>query len=202
MVPPRSRFHADEADLSPAFLRRVRERDREAMDVFFSRYYDRVYAHVVNLTRDPDRGADVCQEIFLKLHRVADRLDPERDPTAWVFTVATNAVKDHWRSREHLRGRREKGVEDLAALNAAHPDANVQAVMEKDEELRAVWSALHELSADDREIILLRDFEEFETTAVAAMLDLKPDAVRQRHSRAVKRLGEEFKRRHRDEGRA
>jgi len=195
MVPPRSRFHADERPLAPELLRGVIARDPEAMDVFFDHYYDRVYAHVVNMLRDAVLGQDLTQEIFLRLHRGIERLDPQRDPTGWVFTVATNVVRDHWRSREHKRRERELGVEDQTMLDAAHPDPDVQSAMEKDEELRAVWAALHLLSDDDREIILLRDYEELDTADIARMLDIKPDAVRQRHSRAVARLGKTFRER-------
>lgn len=198
MVPPRSRFHGDEPEFGPEFLRRVQRRDREAMDTFFDRYYDRVYAHVVNMMRDPVRGQDVCQDIFLKLHHAVAKLDPERDPTPWVFAVASNAVRDHWRSRAHGRDRREQGVDDMSGLDVPHPDRAVDAAMEKDQELRAVWSALHALGDDDREIILLRDYEELETRDIAGMLDITVEAVRQRHSRAVRRLGEEYRRRQGD----
>jgi len=196
MVPPRSRFHGDEPAFDPDFLQRVQRREPQAMGAFFERYYDRVYAHVVNLMRDPVRGQDVCQDVFLKLHHAVAKLDPRRDPTPWVFAVASNAVRDHWRSRAHTRDRREQGVEDLGVLDVAHPDRGVQAAMEKDQELRAVWSALHSLGEDDREVILLRDYEELETKDVADMLGITPEAVRQRHSRAVRRLGEEYRRRH------
>ena len=82
---------------------------------------------------------------------------------------------------------------DEAQLKAAHPDPDVQSVMEKDEELRAVWRALHSLRETDREIILLRDYEELTTTDIGVMLQLAPDAVRQRYSRAVVKLGEVFR---------
>ena len=57
---------------------------------------------------------------------------------------------------------------------------------------RAVWGALAEVSPEDREIILLRDFEELPTADIAGMLELNKDAVRQRHSRAVARLSRAF----------
>ncbi len=192
MVPPRSRYHPEEPAPSPGLLRRVIRRDAEALDVFFEHYYDRIYAHVVNLLRDRTLGEDLTQEIFMRLHGAVERLDPDRDPTGWVFTVATNAVRDHWRSREHKRRSRELGVDDPAELDAPHPDPGVQSAMERDEDLRAVWAALHELKPEDREIILLRDYEELDTGAIAAALDLKPEAVRQRHSRALKRLARRF----------
>ncbi len=193
MVPARSRFHEDERPLGALVLKRVTQCDPEAMDVFFNHYYDRVYAHVVNLLRDPVLGQDLTQEIFLRLHRTIKQLDPERDPAGWVFTVATNVIRDHWRSREHKRGERELHVEDQSRLNAPHPDPDVQSVMEKDEELRAVWQALHSLRDADREIILLCDYEELPAARVAEMLTISPEAVRQRHSRAVTRLGGLFR---------
>jgi RNA polymerase sigma-70 factor (ECF subfamily) len=160
--------------------------------MFFEHYYDRVYAHVVNLLRDPVLGQDLTQDVFMRLHKVIDRLDTDRDPSGWVFTVATNVVRDHWRSAEHKRKEAEKGTGDPTDLNLAHPDSDVQAAMEKDEDLRAVWAALHTLSLDDREIILLRDYEELPTAEIGQMLELNQDAVRQRHSRAVARLGKAF----------
>ena len=179
--------------MATAVLERVVRQDPDALDQFFSHYYDRIYAHVVNLMKDPILGQDLTQEVFLRLHRAVVKLDPQRDPTGWVFTVATNVIRDHWRSREHKRRERELMVEDQEDLKAAHPDPDVQSVMEKDEDLRQVWRALHRLSENDREIILLRDYEELDTKDICEMLELTPDTVRQRHSRAVGRLGELFR---------
>jgi len=195
LVPARSQFKDDAGALTPDLLLRVTRREQEPLEVFFNHFYDRVYAHVVNLMRDTTLGEDLTQDVFMRLHRVIDRLDPQRDPAGWVFTVATNVVRDYWRSADHRRKDAEVHVEDPGDLPVAHPDRDVQAAMESDEELRAVWAALHTLSVEDREIILLRDYEELATADIGQMLDLKTDAVRQRHSRAVARLGKAFHKR-------
>ena len=192
MVPARSRFKDDAGAITPAILVRVAQRDQKALEVFFDHFYDRVFAHVVNLTRDVTLGEDMTQDVFIRLHRVVDRLDPQRDPAGWVFTVATNVVRDYWRSADHKRKAAEVQTGDPEELNLAHPDRDVQAAMENDEELRAVWAALHTLSVDDREVILLKDYEELATADIGQMLDLNSDAVRQRHSRAVARLAKAF----------
>ena len=192
MVPARSRFKDDAGALTPAILARVTQREPEALDLFFDHYYDRVYAHVVNLLRDVNLGEDLTQDVFMRMHRVVDRLDPERDPTGWVFTVATNVVRDYWRSADHKRKGAEVQTGDPGDWKVAHPDRDVQAAMESDEELKAVWAALETLSVEDREIILLKDYEELSTADISRMLSLQNDAVRQRHSRAVARLGKAF----------
>jgi RNA polymerase sigma-70 factor (ECF subfamily) len=190
LVPARSSFKGGKDDLSSAILTRVIRREPEALELFFDHFYDRIYAHVVNLLRDRTQAEDLTQEVFIRLHKVIDRMDPAREPAGWVFTVATNVVRDYWRSAEHKKQAAEQGDPHEMAL--AHPDADVHEAMEQDEQLQAVWAALHELSVDDREIILLKDYEELSTADISAMLDVKPDAVRQRHSRAVARLGKAF----------
>ncbi len=193
MVPARSKFKTPDDGLDPAVLQQVVRREGPAMAVFFEYYYDRVYAHVAQLTRDRTIAEDLTQEIFIRLQKTIERLNPERDPTGWVFTVATNVVRDHWRSAGQRRRAAEVSTEAAGAHRLPHPDPDVAAVLEQDEELRAVWKALDEVSTEDREVILLRDFEELPTDEIALMLDLNPDAVRQRHSRAVARLAKAFK---------
>ena len=39
--------------MAAAVLERVVRCEPDAMDAFFNHYYDRVYAHVVNMLRDP-----------------------------------------------------------------------------------------------------------------------------------------------------
>jgi len=192
MVPARSSFKTPDDGLEPGVLQKAVRRDGPAMAVFFEYYYDRVYAHVAQLTRDRTSAEDLTQEIFIRLQKTIERLDPDRDPTGWVFTVATNVVRDHWRSAGQRRRQAEVSTETAGAHLLPHPDPDVAAVLEHDEELRAVWGALAEVSPEDREIILLRDFEELATADIAGMLELNPDAVRQRHSRAVARLSSAF----------
>ena len=55
-------------------------------------------------------------------------------------------------------------------------------------------AALGELRPADREILLLRSYQARATDEAAHVLDIQPDAVRQRHSRAVRRLAEQYNR--------
>ncbi len=56
---------------------------------------------------------------------------------------------------------------------------------ERQERLRA---ALLELSEDDREILVLRHLEELSNSEIAEILEIRVDAVRARHTRALDRL--------------
>ena len=172
----------------------VRRREPAALERFFDFYYDRVFGHVVRMVGDPHQAEDVAHDIFLRLHRNLERLDPERDPTGWVFTVAANGVRDFWRSRVHHEQRRQAPLADehLEVIPSQQDDPLEQ--LDRQQDADVVSQALAELSESDREIILLRDYENLDTATIAEVLELQPDAVRQRHSRAVARLGEAFRR--------
>src|SRR5205814_249964 len=83
--------------LTAADLERARDRDPEALAAFFEAYFDRIYALVYRLLGNRAAAEDVTQEVFLKVHRAVDRLDPQRDPGAWLSTIAYNACRDLWR---------------------------------------------------------------------------------------------------------
>jgi len=163
------------------------------MEQFFDLYYDRIFAHVARLVRDTHLAEDLTHDVFLRLNRVLDRLDPGRDPAAWVFTVATNVVRDHWRSRTHKEAGRRTELSGAHLEVLADTEQDVEQQLARRQEHEAVQHAMTGLSEGDREVILLRDYEGLNSVTVAEILGLKPDAVRQRHSRAVSRLGELFK---------
>ena len=193
MTPSDANKRAAAAPLDRETIARVRRRDPQAMEKFFDLYYDRLFGHVARLVGNVHLAEDLTHDVFLRLNRVLDRLDPERDPTAWVFTVATNVVRDHWRSRGHkdtARGTELTGAH-LEVLADEADDAEAQLTRRQEQE--RVRQALTELSDDDREVILLRDFEDLDSGTVGDILGLKADAVRQRHKRAVGRLGQAFR---------
>ena len=182
------------AVLDAATLRRVRDRDAEALGRFFDCFYDRIFGHVAHMVGNATLAEDLTQDAFLRMHRGIDRLDPERDPTAWVFTVTTNTVRDHWRSKEHRSGQRRSDLDPEHDLNLPADEPGVQEEMEREEAARAVRAALQQLSPEDREVILLRSYEDLNSPEVGEILGLSPEAVRQRHRRAVGRLGDSLKR--------
>lgn len=160
------------------------------MEQFFDLYYDRLFAHVARLVHDTHLAEDLTHDVFLRLNRVLDRLDPHRDPTAWVFTVATNVVRDHWRSRDHKASGRNTELTGAHLEVLADNEEDVEEQLARRQEQEALQQALDGLSDADREVILLSDYEGLNSITVAEILGLKPDAVRQRHRRAVTRLGE------------
>lgn len=172
-------------------LEGVRRREPAALEAFFERYFDRVYAIVARLLGNRAAAEDAAQEVFVKIHRAAHTLDPARDPGPWVATIATNVCRDFWRSAPHRMERRSASLEDTPGLadrlttGIADPEHNL--VMA--ERAGLVQAAILELKEDFREVVLLREYDGRSYEEIAAIVGANEAAVRKRYSRALAELG-------------
>jgi RNA polymerase sigma factor (sigma-70 family) len=182
--------------LGASVLRRVREREPAALAEFFEAYFERVYALVHRLLGDPTRAEDAAAEVFLKIHRAADRIDPERDPMPWLATIATNVCRDLWRSGADRMRRASIPVDDPAVRERLTSGANEP---ERDllaaERERAVREAVLALPEDLRDSVLLFDYAGLPHEEIATALGITHEAARKRHSRALAALGRALKER-------
>lgn len=177
-------------------LCRVRDREPAAMNRFFDAYFDRVHAYVTRLLRDATLAEDLTQDAFVRMHGALDRLDPDRDPSPWVFTVVTNTVRDYWRSRLHRTNGMNVSLDDAWDVAANNEQSSPERDLLRKEAAAQVREALGRLSPADREILLLRSFQNLRTAEVEEILGISADAVRQRYSRAIKRLGVAYRELH------
>ncbi len=193
MTRSQSREDPKDSPFEAEFLDAVKRRQTEAMNGFFDYFYNRIFGYLCHLVHDPNLAADLTQDTFLRIHRNLHRLDSGRDPTGWVFTIAVNTVRDFWRSGTHKSETVRRDAAQPEELPLTDGKQRVDEKLEKEAECQAVREALASLANDDQEIILLRNYQELDTAAIADLLQLKPDNVRQRHSRAVARLGQVYK---------
>ena len=78
----------------PRWLERVRARDPEALGEFYERYVDRVFGLAWRMLGERTLAEDATSDVFYKVHRAADRLDPTRDPVPWLVTITANVCRD------------------------------------------------------------------------------------------------------------
>lgn len=179
---------------SAEFLERVRAREPRALEEFFERYFDRVYALVYRMLGHRTPAEDAAADVVVKALRAIDRIDPMRDPWPWLVSIATNACRDLWRSGAHRMARQALDVDDPAVRATLSDGRNdPEADVEKDERERLVQVALLELPEDLRTSVLLYDYAGMSHEAIAEQLGITHDAARKRHSRALAALGKRLK---------
>jgi RNA polymerase sigma-70 factor (ECF subfamily) len=147
-------------------------------------------------------ASDIVQEVLIEANRrLPDYLRaPEIPFSLWLRQMAQDRLIDAHR-RHRAAARRSLDREQPLAAPAAAGRSSLDLAGEvRDQELTparaAVWNELrarfHEavalLEAQDREIILLRHFEQLSNMDAARALGVSPAAAGMRHLRAVRRL--------------
>jgi RNA polymerase sigma-70 factor (ECF subfamily) len=144
--------------------------------------------------------SDVVQEALLKAHQAFDQFRgrTEAELAGWLRQILYNVLADLVR-RFQVTGQRQVGrerpLEELldassAALNnlLAHGGPSPSESAERRELGVVLADALAELSADHREVLVLRSLEEREWPEVAQRMDRSEGAVRMLWARALKQL--------------
>lgn len=145
--------------------------------------------------------ADIVQETLLEVtHRLGEYV--ERRPMsfrAWLHQTACQRLQMAW--REHRRAvRRSVDLEvpfvDDTSLQMAcsllghnSPSDDLQ----RWEMLERVRCAIQQLPADDRNLIVMRNFDHLDNREVADLLGLQPAAASKRYGRALLRLRRHLK---------
>jgi RNA polymerase sigma-70 factor (ECF subfamily) len=152
-------------------------------DEIYRRHYASLFRYMCRLTGDVDAAEDATQEAFLSLLR---RNLPENEAKPWLFTVATNFVRDTAR-RAETRRRLGPKVEQLSVAPMRPDEA-----AERREAVDSVREVLERLSHRDRKILLLRE-EGFSYKEIAATIDVAPSSVGTLIARALRRFAAEYK---------
>jgi RNA polymerase sigma-70 factor (ECF subfamily) len=130
-----------------------------------------------------DEIDDLVQETFFRAFRRLDGWRGEASFRSWLFTIASNALRDEYRRR---KGRRMLSLEDRDLADSADPHADLAAA-ETADRLREGLAALPRLQ---REVFLLRTQEGAGYIDIATALGTTPGAARVHYHHAVKRLKE------------
>ena len=127
---------------------------------------------------------ELAAETFAVAFRNWDRLDPERPVRPWLYGIAANLMRHHWRKeRRMLRAYARTGVDPVfAEEDAAAERADAEA------RHRELAAALAELRKDEREILLLRAWAELTDSEIADALGLPLGTVKSKLSRARDKL--------------
>lgn len=171
---------ADDPRSDHELLAAMAAEDGAAFEALVRRWRARVVNFLVSRGADPEGAEDCAQETFLRVHGYRRSYRPDAPFTAFLFTVARNALLDWKRSRARRQGR-EAGPGGLEA--AAAPDRIGPALDHVD-----LAAALTRLPARLREVVELGAVRGLPYQAVATLLGIPEGTVKSRMHHALKEL--------------
>lgn len=157
------------------------DRSGSGFNHLYERLHPSLWRYVHRLVGDGDTADDVVQDAFVRL---LSRPDLDGDSARlWLFTVATNLVRD--RGRTISRRRRLLA----AGLMTPDPIRPADSEIERDQRVQAVRSALARLPERDRQLLLMRE-EGFKYHEMAEVVGVAAGSVGTLIARAVRRFTE------------
>lgn len=178
--------------------RALRGGDDAALAQLFERHRERLL-RMVQFRLDPRLvgrldAEDVVQEAFLDAgKRVASFRADDKPFLVWIRLMTQQTMVDlhrrHLGAKMRSAGREVSAKQSgtLSGLFVGHFTSPSQAVM-REELRRRVEEALESMDEIDREVLLLRHFEELSNKEAAEVLGIQENAASNRYVRALVRL--------------
>ena len=146
------------------------------------------------LTRNAEDAREVAQEALLRAFRSLAGYDASRSFRNWLFQIAANEARDRYRKRAREKAAFDSLVErsPCATTGAAAPGPETD--RDRQEIRSDILRALAVLSPREREVLVLRDLEDFDVAETARTLGCSAIAVRVHLSKARRKLAEVLRR--------
>lgn len=165
-------------------MREIDSRRTKRFDALFESYSADIVAYCTWRSSAGSDPQDAVADVFLTAWRRLDEV-PEGDAArVWLYATARRVMANHRRS-----GRRRIALHQRLEFEAASAQ---QEPASSSREEALVHEALRRLRAEDREILLLSEWEELSPAEIAAVLRCRAVTVRGRLHRARRRFRSVF----------
>jgi RNA polymerase sigma-70 factor (ECF subfamily) len=78
-------------------VERAQRGDRAALVALYHRYVSEIFGYLYNQVGDVHDAEDLTSETFLRLVRALDGFAGRSSFRTWIYEIARNQVRDHWR---------------------------------------------------------------------------------------------------------
>lgn len=159
-----------------------------AFNGIMARWKERLIGFLHRLCGDHGTACLLAQETFVRVYRHRRSYNPRLPFSTWIFSIARNLARNHlrWRSRHPETLLPPEELPDACDAGGGAADPVGQA--ESREKLRALTSAISNLSRDQREVLILSVYEGLSHDEIAEIIDSTPRAVEGRLYRARQEL--------------
>ena len=139
---------------------------RAAFEELFGRYHKPLHCFFGRRLNNPERAEDLTQETFLAVIRGASRYEPRALVRTYLYGIALNLLAAE---------RRKASTSGKFGQSAREPktDGTPECVL-------WVRQAMEKLDAPDREILMLREYEQLSYSEISGLLRIPVNTVRSR----------------------
>jgi len=153
-----------------ALMQEFQGGSRAAFEELFARYRKPLYGLFVRRLNNSQRAEDLTQETFLAVIRAVSRYEPRSSVQTYLYGIALKLL-----AAERRRVFRNSAWSSALGLGTTEPNTD-----RTPDSVLWVRQAMERLDASDREILMLREYEQLSYSEIAELLRIPVNTVRSR----------------------
>ena len=157
----------------------LRTGNTDSLGVLVSRWERPLFRFVYRLLPRREEAQDICQETFLRILKKADRFRDGGKFSTWMYQIALNLCRDEVRHRRRW-GKLVVENPSPAIVESAGTTRNPDGDLGRREEREAVGLALRQIPAEQREVLVLKEFQGLRFREIAEILGCPESTVKSR----------------------
>ncbi|MEQ8440211.1 MAG: RNA polymerase sigma factor [Ilumatobacter fluminis] len=159
---------------------------RRQVGAWFDAHVNTIHRYIARRAGD-DVAVDVTAETFRVALEQFDRFDTGRgDERSWLYGIATNLLRHHWRTEQRLTRTHLRFGETTRV--PGDPLVAVEARVDAERDAERVLDAIDRLDPDDRDLLVLVAWEHLSSAEISAVLDVPASTIRARLRRIRSQL--------------
>jgi RNA polymerase sigma factor (sigma-70 family) len=168
---------------SDTLIVQARDGDSNAQGKLVQLWYKRIYNFAYKFFFDHDLAMEAAQKTFISMHRnIGNLQDPNRFKS-WLYTVAMNCCREETRRKKSARA---FSLEQVAEGEGSPWEQTRSRNENPEQQLRHIELAdllqgcLMELNADQREVVIMKEYEGLKFREIAEVLGISENTVKSR----------------------
>ena len=147
-------------------------------------HHGEIYRYLRRVTSRPTEAEDLSQETFLRAYRAYRTLGPDANVRAWLFAIATNLSRNHFRSEKRRRVAHQAVLREKREADPEGPET--EALFGEARTL--VESTVRELPFKQRLAFIMRKIHDLDYEAIGRSLDCSPESARAHVFQALRKI--------------
>lgn len=178
-------------------IHQARSGDSRAQSQLVQCWYKRVYNYSLKYLGDHDQAMDVSQQTFIAMYQKLNGLRDTSKFKSWLYTLLVNFCRMQQRQNGKSSGNQLNGhatakqESEIISLRSSANDPEEQMI--QNELADAVQKALLQLSSEQREVLILKEYEGLKFREIAEALNISENTAKSRLYYALSHLRQYLK---------
>lgn len=156
----------------------------DPFELVVERHHPEIHRYLGRLTRRGDEADDLAQETFFRAYRAWNTLPPDANVRAWLFTIATNLSRNHFRGTK----RRTLAYDAVKASATEQGGDSADGAVVFSEAMTLVERVVDALPFKQRTAFVMRKVHELEYDAIGAAIGCSGETARAHVFQALRKI--------------